>query len=58
MLLRSVARKAPVTHRSGSGNRSEAMEIAVRRPKRYGAPLPLEEVSGSAMPPQSFQYLT
>lgn len=45
-------------HRSGSGGRSDAMEIAVRRPKRYGTPLPSEEVSGSGMPPQSFQYLT
>jgi len=37
--------------------RTEAMAIAVRKPKRYGTPLRLKEVSGSAMPPQSFQYL-
>lgn len=37
--------------------RDEAMAIAVRKPKRYAKPLSLEDVSGSLIPPQSFQYL-
>ncbi|ACY13551.1 ASCH domain-containing protein [Haliangium ochraceum] len=37
--------------------RSEAMAIVIRKPKRYQKPLNLEDVSGSAKPPQSFQYL-
>ena len=37
--------------------RAEAVAIAVQRPKRYAKPLMLQEVLGSAMPPQSFQYL-
>ncbi|MCA8978581.1 MAG: ASCH domain-containing protein [Planctomycetes bacterium] len=37
--------------------RGEAVAIAVRSPKRYSKPLRLQEVSGSATPPQSFQYL-
>jgi len=37
--------------------RDEAVAIAVRKPKRYPKPLMLEDVSGSATAPQSFQYL-
>lgn len=37
--------------------RGEAVAIAVRKPTRYTEPLNLEDVSGSATPPQSFQYL-
>lgn len=37
--------------------RAEASAIAVKKPKRYAEPLSLEAVSGSATPPQSFQYL-
>ena len=37
--------------------RDEASAIAVRKPKRYAKPKNLQDVSGSATPPQSFQYL-
>jgi predicted transcriptional regulator len=37
--------------------RERAMAIAVNRPRRYGNPRNLEDVSGSRTPPQSFQYL-
>lgn len=38
--------------------RDKAVAIAVRKPKRYAKPLMLQDVCGSATPPQSFQYLT
>lgn len=37
--------------------REHASAIAVKRPKRYRTPKRLEDVSGSSIPPQSFQYL-
>ena len=37
--------------------RTEAVAIAVQRPRRYPKPLMLQEVLGSSTPPQSFQYL-
>ena len=42
---------------SRNANPASWYSIAVRKPKRYGTPLRLKEVSGSAMPPQSCQYL-